>query len=266
MSNRSHNGICRLCGTYGKLSYEHVPPRAAFNNRPLVAQAMDDLIRKGSDGAKSGAFQRGAGAYSLCERCNNLTGHWYGKAYVDWVYQGMLILGLASGKPSLYYNFHILPLRVLKQIVCMFFSVNDSRFQVAHKDLVGFVLNRERRHLPEGFRVLLFYAVGTTFRRSGFTVSMNVIDRRRNSMFSEITFPPFGYVLLLDSAAPFNNPPHAELLDISYFGKSDYNEFRSIPLRIPVLPIISYFPGDYRSQAEMDKDYEANMKSALPAA
>jgi len=257
MSNKAKTGICHLCGVNGKLSYEHVPPRAAFNNRPLVAQAMDDLIRNGTEGARRRVFQRGAGAHTLCERCNNLTGHWYGPAYVEWVYQGMCILGQARGNPSLYYNFHILPSRVIKQIVCMFFSVNPPTFQAIQEDLVRFVLDRDKRHLPQGFRLFMFYAVGTMFRQSGLTASMNVLYPRRNSLFSEITFPPFGYVLSVDSSPLLNSPPHADLLDISRFGEYGFNSYRAIPLKIPVLPVVTYFPGDYRSQAEMDKVYEA---------
>lgn len=33
MSKQEHYGICHICGKYGKLSYEHIPPQSAFNNR-----------------------------------------------------------------------------------------------------------------------------------------------------------------------------------------------------------------------------------------
>jgi hypothetical protein len=26
-------GLCRICGAFGPLSYEHVPPAAAFNDK-----------------------------------------------------------------------------------------------------------------------------------------------------------------------------------------------------------------------------------------
>jgi hypothetical protein len=46
------------------------------------------------------------------------------------------------GRPSLI-NLH--PLREMKHVVCMFFSVNDSQFQKHQPDLERFVLNRESR-------------------------------------------------------------------------------------------------------------------------
>lgn len=33
-------GICHICGNDGKLSYEHVPPEAAFNNHRILTLAL----------------------------------------------------------------------------------------------------------------------------------------------------------------------------------------------------------------------------------
>jgi hypothetical protein len=62
----TRHGICHLCGREDRLSYEHVPPRAAFNSRPLVATALDELLGMSGNLPKGQIFQRGAGAYTLC--------------------------------------------------------------------------------------------------------------------------------------------------------------------------------------------------------
>ena len=31
MARQEHTGICHICGEYKKLTYEHIPPEAAFN-------------------------------------------------------------------------------------------------------------------------------------------------------------------------------------------------------------------------------------------
>jgi hypothetical protein len=59
---------------------------------------------------------------------------------------------------------------------------------------------------------------------------------------SEITFPPFGYVLTLDSA-----PLDRRLLEITHFSRYRYDEFRVLELRPPVLDTPTSFPGDYRT-------------------
>src|SRR5262245_19184544 len=78
------NGLCRLCGSVGKLSLEHVPPRSAFNATPVFLRTMEDWLQ-GDDRQRRGRKeQRGFGAFTLCERCNNNTGSWYGGEYVEW--------------------------------------------------------------------------------------------------------------------------------------------------------------------------------------
>ena len=247
MAREPKVGECCICGKSGKLSFEHVPPEAAFNNRPMVLQGIDEILKRSERlKTKSKVSQRGAGAYTLCERCNNLTGHWYGKNYVDWVYQGMEKLVIARISPTLYYHFHLLPLRVLKQIACMFFSVNGPQFRKAQPDLEKFVLDKKCKHLPSSLRIFVFYAVSCV-RQSGVTGRLSTDASDPTSTYSEIIFPPFGYVMV------FDRPPDKRLLDISWFGKFGYDEYRAVPLQIPVLPAINYLPGDYRTQAEIDK-------------
>ena len=41
---RSNTGFCRLCGNYGKLTFEHIPPKAAFNNHQQLLTTMGDYF------------------------------------------------------------------------------------------------------------------------------------------------------------------------------------------------------------------------------
>lgn len=252
---RKVTGTCHLCGDFEPLSYEHVPPEAAFNNRPVVAHLIDEVLEKGSwQESKGKILQRGAGAYTLCNRCNPKTGAWYGRWFVEWVYQGMNILWATTQSPTLYYTFHIFPLRVLKQIICMFFSANGPEFRKVHPDLERFVLDKERRYLPSGVKFYAFYSVGKFARQAGVMHRFDLYHSSKSTTFSEITYPPFGYVM------SFDNPPHPGLQDLTHFARYNYNTFRSISLRIPALPVISYFPGDYRSQKEIDRDFRENIQ------
>ena len=80
--------ICALCGKKRKLTFEHIPPRAALNNKPVKVVTGEALINQIGDsnklpwdmnGVQYTINQKGSGRYSLCEECNNKTGHWYQK-------------------------------------------------------------------------------------------------------------------------------------------------------------------------------------------
>lgn len=239
-------GTCHLCGFYKKLSFEHVPPGAAFNkHRIFQARGLEIFKDENFDKPKGKISQLGSGGYTLCEQCNNDTGAWYGSAFVEWAHQAARILAFTRGQASLFYTYHIFPLRVLKQVVCMFFSANGPSFQSVHPDLVRFVLNKEEKYLDPKFRIYACLNSSNRSRQTGVVGALN-FDNRKIKILSEITFPPFGFVMTLSS-----DPPDARLVDISFFARYSYNDWKHIPLNLPVLPVYSYLPGDYRSREEI---------------
>ena len=46
-------GICAPCGEFKKLSFEHVPPKSAFNNKPLFVQTHGHPIKIKKHGRKA---------------------------------------------------------------------------------------------------------------------------------------------------------------------------------------------------------------------
>jgi len=96
MRRKNIKGKCRICGKIGPLTYEHVPPRKAFNSNKALVYYGRKILEQDSKGfpweissrLKGKQLQRGIGAYTLCERCNNNTGAWYGNAFVDFIYKG----------------------------------------------------------------------------------------------------------------------------------------------------------------------------------
>jgi hypothetical protein len=266
---KQHFGICHLCGIDGKLSFEHVPPESAFNNQRILRSTFEQMLAKENlDGLEGRQQQRGAGAYTLCEKCNNNTGLWYVPAFGDWAQQAMKIVLGTRCRPSLEYPFNLFPLRVLKQVVCMFFSVNGTYFHKAHPELVRFVLNKESKEFPEYVRVYAFYTFSNRFRSAGVTGVAKGIGSGQSSIhtFSEVTFPPFGFVLTIHS-----DPPEKGFCNISSFSQFDYKHWRcGITMRLPLMPIYTHFPGDYRTREQTLADFAQNeaieRSGAIPAA
>ncbi|MCE7987513.1 MAG: hypothetical protein DYG89_40625 [Caldilinea sp. CFX5] len=197
------------------------------------------------------------GDYTLCDKCNNDTGAWYGKRFVDWCYQGMDILIRANGRPSLIYMHYLLPLSIIKQVVTMFLAINSPRFTNANEELVRFILNKDAKYLSPKYRFFVYFNVEGRFRRAGLTGKVDT-NTGRVAALSELSFTPFGYVMTLD--AP---PPDERLLEITHFARYEYNEFAVQELRLPVLPTHLALPGDYRTKQEIQEDFQRNMQ-AIP--
>jgi hypothetical protein len=134
----------------------------------------------------------------------------------------------------------------------MFMSTNGAKFQAIQTELVRFVLNKEVKHLPGHTRLFAFYSIGDRSRSSGVSGMISGFGSPSSTgfVFSEITFPPFGFVLTFNSP-----PPDARLTDISYFGDEfAYNDQRPLWIQLPVLPVYTFYPGDYRDRETVLKD------------
>jgi hypothetical protein len=242
-------GTCHICGRHGPLSFEHVPPRAAFNDRPMVGFSGHVLADHGlaPDPRLGKLQQRGMGSYTLCERCNANTGAWYGNQYVEWCRQGMEILQRSRGKPTLIYLSYLYPLAILKQIITMFLSVNLSGLRTEIPYLEQFVLDRERKYLPPNLRVYAYYTVTDTPRMVPWSAKG---DLKTGAVFplSEISFPPFGYVLAFEPRSP-----DPRLVDITHFSRYGYWEYAVQNIQLAVLPTHLPLPGDYRTRAEIER-------------
>lgn len=137
---------------------------------------------------------------------------------------------------------------MIKQIVCMFFSVNSPVFRLAQPALVQFVLNRDLNGLDPKIKIFAYYSTGPAARHMGVAASLNIFTRTIR-VLSEIAFPPFGYLMALGST-----PPDERLVDISFLAKYRYNDWKDVALRLPVLPVYTMYPGDYRNREAVLKE------------
>lgn len=252
MSRWRVEGECCICGSFGPLTYEHIPPEAAFNDNAILEADVDTLIaaktvaeRRNPPTRKK---QRGAGRHTLCASCNSNTGAWYVPSYLRWAAQGWRnayrFYPYVANQP-----FVVEPLAVAKQLMAMFASACGPRFFKNRPELVRFVLNRSQTGLPPDIRLFAYYvhADSSASRQSGITASMNFEVSRQNYVFSEIAFRPFGYVMSLKSP-----PPDARLVDITFLANFSQGEKRTLSLQLPALQVNSVLPGDFRSDDEID--------------
>lgn len=256
-------GICHICGRRGKLTAEHVPPRKAFNDSKIYRCNVSKFLGRSqlpwdTDGVKMRQSQRGMVFEVLCETCNNNTGSWYGPAYIDFACQGYRALNNSAhqGQKEIEVTFSsVYPLRIIKQILSMFCSINSEEFIAKHPYLRKLILNKNERGLnPDKYTVFMFIPYASIARYAGVTGVLHFRgDSVEKSVFSEMIVPPYGFVLRL------RGDEFKDLCDITFFANQfEYNDERDIRLTIPIKDVHTYFPGDFRTKDEVIEDVISN--------
>lgn len=128
----------------------------------------------------------------------------------------------------------------------MFFSI-DNKLSKQNPHLKSFILNRESQQLPKGVRVFVYYNVEGVVRYEpnifigSFSPNSEVIHA------SEITFPPLGYVLVMNGTMP-----DERLHEITYFSNYRLNEKAQISQNLNILPTFLKSILDYRTKEEIE--------------
>ena len=257
---RKKIGVCRICGQYGALSFEHVPPQEAFNKSTVIEYTLESWATKRR--VKGKQQQGGIGQYTLCETCNNNTGSWYGREYVKWAQIGFDVLSQHS---SHFANItqtavilkNVYPLRFLKQVVTCFFSVINSpqaEFAKNNPALVKFVLDKTETSLPADYQFYLrLYkqsSLKTALRRYPLAGKIDVtytkdesgaiksFENAEPSAFSEISHPPF--MLIMTHGTSFPNATN-----ITHFKDYQYDDEVEMTLLLKIGESTSPLPGSF---------------------
>lgn len=244
-------GECHICGIKAKLTKEHIPPKGAFNKNDFYISKSNPLMdkRNETDFKKLVEFdfnnsikkQGGISYYTLCKKCNNDTGSWYANDYIHW------IRGVKSLTPE-DKIITFFPLRVIKQVISMFFSLNHIKLRDTHPKLINFILSKEQKKLPKGIRIYAYnYLVG------GLRYLSNNILYSKGTIYnlSEILFPPVGFVMSIDGGKPDDR-----LTEITWFASYDYDEKINHVHSLNYLPTYLQVICDYRSKEQIEEALE----------
>jgi len=249
-------GICKLCNQFGQLSYEHVPPKVTFNKKTRFRSVNFLEYVKESNPLetkyKGKIEQGGVGYYSLCRNCNSFLGTTYVhefQKYTNSFIEFAKKIDLNAFELTMH-NFRAL--YVIKQIVSMFFSINDETFSKNNRDLAEFVLDTKSFELPERFRIFNYINTEGQLRYLPFMLNGSLTSNNY-ILGSEIAFPPLGYVMTVD----FNGklPYHQEITSFVEYQRTDEINF---DFKIYRLPTYLPFLLDYRDRATIEKAIAEN--------
>lgn len=236
-------GECSICLKDKPLSYEHVPPRNAFNSASVIGVGFDQAMKlKPWENIRHGKIkQQGAGFESLCEQCNNSTGDWYADDYTSWTLQAHRWLERVELDPNVWPIFGGYPLRFIKQAATIMLSMLGPDFTRAHPHLRRFVLERQRRYMGPELRVYAYYNTSKNRARySGVPMVKGGFDGGGLSVYAEVAKYPFGLVFALNGL-----PPDDRLVDITDLTQYGYDDFAVRLLRMPSFPVVLPMCGIY---------------------
>lgn len=237
-------GYCALCGEYKKMTFEHIPPHGAFNNRKAKIISGDAYIngisKNNFDELRDLPYkeqQKGKGIYSLCAECNNMTGSYYGQAYIDFVQNVAHVMAeckVEKGMTLFIEDAYMKPLSVIKQMISMFCSLNSS---AKIDDLRGFVLDKYKTGLGN-YRVGLYLFTKGIERFAPMVAGLNM-GSSDPILYSEIVSFPLGIILVWGNKTPLP----VGCLDISEFANCKYEDEVFVKLSIPVYETNDMMPG-----------------------
>lgn len=263
-------GTCCICGKEKKLTYEHLPLRGTGNKIPMVERAA--LLNNQKDVIR----QQGSGLHSLCESCNNNTGSWYGNEYEKFhsyiINSGNTEIqkSIYTGEIKIYTNeIKIKPLKVFKEIMCMFLSINPPPiFLKERENFKNFILNREEKDL-KNIKVYMYIqdSKSKINRRNSFNLLMEMIYKKR-VFVSEFVSNGIGYILTLDNQNTCRVDEFTYkckgIYDITYFKDYNIDEEVNIKIKTNILETNSPFSLDFREQFTNDKVKSEDICSNIP--
>ena len=230
-------GTCAICGQFGKLSFEHVPPQSAFNNKPIYMYNDLNFDENAKKIGKRKKSNKGFGSYTLCEPCNNNTGNWYAKDFASFAQQGMEAVHAADSL-AIQHVYTIKPLNVFKQIMTMFMSADKGGHLRSQQGLVDFLLNRTSNELPEEYKIYIYSNTSPVKRMLGYCVVYDPVLGIQK--WSEINFQPFGYLPTENS-----QPAHEFMVDITPWSKMPYGQSYNVKMITAYLKVSTPVIGTY---------------------
>ena len=262
-------GKCALCGAECELSFEHIPPRAAFNAermRPVSGTVlMSEEMLQNQDrmpwdltGLRYQNQQKGMGLFSLCSECNNNSGSWYGDAYVEFAKITHFAMGkLSVGESEKICFRKMYPKRIVKQVLSMFCSINGYEAD-ALAPIRKLVLDRNAVGIDKTKYKLCMYFTKSDFKKyAGFTGAIKgFLDNPQFMLISEITAYPFGFLLYLDPTDDWEYKG----VDITHWIDVGYDEIRDIVLPWEIYEMNDLFPEYYRTKEEIRACIDNNRK------
>lgn len=262
-NKKNHEGYCRICNKYGKLTYEHIPPKCALNDKEIRVYTGDSCVKLLSDknrfpwetdGIKYKLLQKGLGDYTLCEKCNNITGELYGDEYKKWFFTSIKSINDNSVEHKLANNAtfklkNVYPGRFIRQILSIICSTY-SGFTKKYPYVKELILNKNYVYSKKPEFKIYMYLLKNPY--NGYTgISGMMLSDGTFKIVDEIDLYPFGFYLILSDTKENE-------MDITEFINYGYNDIADVDLTMNVHEKNNIIPMDFRTKDEIIEESKYN--------
>ncbi|MDO4963210.1 MAG: hypothetical protein Q4E75_03845 [bacterium] len=265
-NNNYHEGYCRICNKFGKLTFEHIPPKSTLNNTEARVYTGDSFLKLMCDpnrypwqteGIKYKLLQKGLGDYTLCKSCNNITGELYGEEYKRWFYIALRLINenaeehKKASRAMLHLN-GVYPGRFIRQVLSIICSTHPE-FTKKYPFVKDLILNKNYvfKEAPN-FKIYM-YLLKNPY--NGYTGPMAIgFGNGIIKLINEIDLYPFGFLVNL------SNEVENEA-DITGFINCSYDDVGEIDIPINVYEKNNIVPMDFRTKEEIiinSNDFDNN--------
>ncbi len=269
-------GKCRLCGQEADLTKEHIPPKSSGNKQRHTKLTFDDWLKdhlEANSNSKHTVEQGGIFGYTLCRKCNSLTGNLYGTEYKLWVERARKLIDIETitkldkmiGPFGDSLNFGskedggVKPGAFVRQVLSCMCSLSGS-WDLAEKYPVlrRIILEQSTEKLPAGLEIGMTIYFGPNVRIHGPQLR---VDKKTGiwRWCQEIAFPPFAFMMVIAS----NSKKPGEGLLINNMTQASPDEMQNFTGIVEMGFGWAPYPGDYRSKARIIADRSIRDKISM---
>lgn len=253
---------CRVCGTLDDLSFEHVPPKSAFNRDRAEMLGLDAWLERekstGRPGRRGKISQGGSGVRTLCRTCNSRAGRLYVPEMARWVRIGRyalrdnreavddadtIVSTLGIGLKIK----EVRPGRFVKQMVTMLLAIAPIGIPEGYPDLAAYARDPDVTAFPDGMSLYLNFYLGPISRFIGSAAVVRESDEATYAV-TELAYPPFAYALVMGEPAA---APALPCCDITSFAAAPIDRLANVEMFMQCGFGHTPFPLDYRSAASV---------------
>lgn len=213
LPRRNTNGLCRICGEREATTREHVPPRAAGNDRTGRSHTLDEWLARDDLGTIPGGLVEQGGIFglTLCDGCNRRSGRYAGE-YRDWAATSSRLITEVPNSPvelDQLPSLHVVGVRLgpdvrpgafARQVLASMCSAAGPWDVAARNpEIRDMVLRDGVGRLPSPLSLSMGLFLGPHAFIAGPSLQVN-LPTNEWRWIAVIAYPPFAFELILEKA------------------------------------------------------------------